>query len=73
MQHGLTYRAPSLKSRLYKYRWLYLFLLPAIIWYVIFAYGPIYGLQIAFKDFKILKPYCSAPVPHGRPRAACWP
>ena len=55
MQHGLTYRAPSLKSRLYKYRWLYLFLLPAIIWYVIFAYGPIYGLQIAFKDFKILK------------------
>lgn len=55
MQHGLTYRAPSLKSRLYKYRWLYFFLLPAIIWYVIFAYGPIYGLQIAFKDFKILK------------------
>lgn len=43
MQHGLTYRAPSLKSRLYKYRWLYLFLLPAIIWYDIFAYGPIYG------------------------------
>ena len=51
----LTYRAPSLRARLYKYRWLYLFLVPAIIWYVIFAYGPIYGLQIAFKDFKILK------------------
>ena len=45
----------SLRSRLIKYRWLYLFLVPAIIWYIIFAYGPIYGLQIAFKDFKILK------------------
>jgi len=55
MQHNLTYRAPSLRSRLYKYRWLYLFLVPAVIWYIIFAYGPIYGLQIAFKDFKILK------------------
>lgn len=61
MQHdltareGLTYKAPGLSVLLYKYRWLYLFLVPAIIWYVIFAYGPIYGLQIAFKDFKILK------------------
>lgn len=30
---------------------LYLFILPAIVWYAIFAYGPLYGLQIAFKDF----------------------
>ena len=30
---------------------MYLFLVPAIIWYIIFAYGPLYGLQIAFKDF----------------------
>lgn len=50
-----AYRPPSLGRRLYKYRWLYLFLVPAIIWYIIFAYGPIYGLQIAFKDFKILR------------------
>lgn len=45
----------SLGERIYQYRFMYLFLLPAIIWYVIFAYGPIYGLQIAFKDFKIAK------------------
>ena len=51
----LKYRKASVWARMYKYRWLYLFLVPAIIWYVIFAYGPIYGLQIAFKDFKILK------------------
>lgn len=51
----LVYRAPCVKARLYRYRWLYLFLVPAILWYIVFAYGPIYGLQIAFKDFKILK------------------
>jgi len=30
---------------------LYLFLIPTVVWYVIFCYGPIYGLQIAFRDF----------------------
>lgn len=30
----------------------YLLLLPAVVYLLIFAYGPMYGLQIAFKDFK---------------------
>ncbi len=30
---------------------LYLFLLPGLLWYLIFTYGPLYGVQIAFKDF----------------------
>ncbi len=30
---------------------LYLMLLLPITWYVIFQYGPMYGIQIAFKDF----------------------
>ena len=30
---------------------MYFFLLPAIVYYIIFHYGPLYGLQIAFKDF----------------------
>ncbi len=30
----------------------YLMLLPAIIYVIIFNYAPLYGLQIAFKDFK---------------------
>ncbi|MGI6652911.1 MAG: ABC transporter permease [Christensenellales bacterium] len=29
----------------------YLLLLPALIWYAVFAYAPIYGIQIAFKNF----------------------
>lgn len=45
----------GLSRRIWKYRWLYVFLIPALIWYIIFAYGPLYGLQIAFRDFKVLK------------------
>lgn len=30
---------------------LYLFLLPTIIWYILFRYLPIYGLKIAFLDY----------------------
>jgi putative aldouronate transport system permease protein len=30
---------------------LYLFLLPALIYFIVFCYWPMYGLQIAFKDF----------------------
>ncbi len=29
----------------------YLLLLPALIWYAVFAYAPMYGIQIAFKNF----------------------
>ena len=34
---------------------LYLFLLPTLIYFAIFHYAPMYGLQIAFKDFKATK------------------
>lgn len=30
----------------------YLFILPAFIWYIVFMYVPIYGLQIAFRDYR---------------------
>ena len=34
-----------------KYYWLYLFVLPALIWYVIFHYIPMGGVVIAFKRY----------------------
>ena len=34
---------------------LYIFLLPATVYLGIFAYGPLYGIQIAFKDFFAFK------------------
>jgi len=38
-------------KRIWKYKAYYAFLLPAVIYVAIFNYGPMYGLQIAFKDF----------------------
>lgn len=32
---------------------LYLFVLPTILYYIIFHYVPIYGVQIAFQDYKV--------------------
>ena len=34
-----------------KYWQLYLLVLPLILFYIIWCYGPLYGIQIAFKDF----------------------
>lgn len=44
-------RKKSVWKRLVQDYQLYLLVLPAVIWYVIFAYVPMYGLQIAFKDY----------------------
>ena len=42
-----------MKRRSMKKGWqLYLLLLPAIIYVMIFSYGPMYGIIIAFKDYK---------------------
>ena len=38
-----------------KNRVLYLFILPAFLYFLIFAYVPMYGVQIAFKDFVATK------------------
>lgn len=43
------------KINMIKRNWLlYFFLIPAVVYIAIFNYAPIYGLQIAFKDFKIM-------------------
>lgn len=42
----------TLGKRIWKYRELYLLLLPALIYVLIFNYGPMYGVQIAFKNYK---------------------
>lgn len=41
----------SLWKRIMQHRTLYLFLAPAIIYLAVFAYTPMYGLQIAFKNY----------------------
>ena len=45
-----------------KYWPLFTLLLPALIYTIIFCYGPMYGIIIAFKDFKP-KLWPRSPVP----------
>lgn len=43
-----------LGRNLWRYRWLYLMLLPGLVYFLVFRYGPLWNAQIAFKDFKPL-------------------
>jgi putative aldouronate transport system permease protein len=37
-----------------RYRWLYLMMIPGILYFLVFRYWPLWNAQIAFKDFKPL-------------------
>ena len=54
-------RRQSLSKRIWKNRWVYLFLLPGIAFVLLFCYGPMYGLVVAFKDYKISKGILGSP------------
>ena len=45
----------SLRKKLYRYRYIYLMLLPVVLYYVIFHYAGIYYSVIAFLDYKPMK------------------
>lgn len=51
-------KSKSLKHTLqkdFKKNWFaYLLVLPVVAWYIVFCYGPMWGVMIAFKDFKPL-------------------
>lgn len=51
MTANIEIQKRSLWTDILKHRTYYLFLLPSIIYIFIFKYIPMYGLQIAFKDF----------------------
>lgn len=40
---------------------LYLLLIPTIIWLLVFLYKPMYGLQIAFKDYSVFRGVAGSP------------
>ena len=60
-----THAADKNWVRLYdhfKREWqIYAMLLPTIIWFLVFLYKPMYGLQIAFKDYSIFKGVVNSP------------
>ncbi|MEH7009914.1 ABC transporter permease subunit [Neobacillus niacini] len=51
----------KIKSNIVRDKYLYLLLIPFIAWYIIFAYKPMWGLQIAFKDYSLFKGIADSP------------
>jgi putative aldouronate transport system permease protein len=52
---------PSNSKKWMKNYQLYLFVLPALIYFIIFHYVPMYGVQIAFKDYMPFKGFLASP------------
>lgn len=48
-------RTKSLGQRIWRERWAYILLVPVVLFFLIFHYFPMYGVQLAFKDFAIRK------------------
>ncbi|WP_274362891.1 ABC transporter permease [Paenibacillus thermotolerans] len=51
----------GLWKQIWRNRLLYALFLPAIAYFILFAYVPFYGLQIAFKDFQVFKGIWESP------------
>lgn len=60
-----TYRNPTvlqtMRADVRRHWSIYVMALPVIAYYLIFHYGPMYGLQIAFKDFSPAKGILGSP------------
>jgi putative aldouronate transport system permease protein len=54
-------RIPKIMEHLKKEWQIYVMLAPTIIWFIVFLYKPMYGLQIAFKDYSIFKGVADSP------------
>ena len=48
-------------KRIHRNWQLYLMLIPVIAFFAIFCYGPMYGITLAFKDYKVLKGIMNSP------------
>ncbi len=55
------YHRKSLFRRIIESWQLYVLMIPALLWLVVFAYYPMYGLVIAFKDFRIREGILASP------------
>lgn len=51
----------GLLDRVWKNRMVYTLLIPGLVWYVIFAYGPMGGLSLAFKEYFATKGILGSP------------
>ncbi|GGE02665.1 ABC transporter permease [Paenibacillus nasutitermitis] len=51
----------SLVKQMNEYKYLYLLVLPLIVYYVVFDYAPMYGIILAFKEFNFAKGIWQSP------------
>ena len=47
--------------KMWNYKWVYLMLLPVIIYFIVFKYVPMYGIVLAFKDYNVFKGIMESP------------
>lgn len=57
----LSVRAKRFGAHMKRFYWLYLFLVPGFLYIYLFKLRPIYGLQIAFKDYNIITGITESP------------
>jgi len=50
-KHVVMKQRPSLIKNIRRYWELYLLILPVLVYFIVFKYIPMYGIQIAFKDY----------------------
>lgn len=54
-------RDVSLRTQINQYKWLYLMLIPGVLYFALFKYLPMYGVTIAFQDFLPFLGYSGSP------------
>ena len=54
-------RMQKLGNSIWQNRWLYVLILPALVYLIIFNYLSMYGVQIAFKDYKAVRGIAGSP------------
>ncbi|MBW7456945.1 ABC transporter permease [Paenibacillus sepulcri] len=50
-----------LGKRIWRHKLFYLFMLPGIVWFFLFSYVPLYGIQVAFRDFNFMGGFTGSP------------
>ena len=58
---GFKLNCQQLKVSLLNHWMLYLLIVPFLLWYIMFMYKPMYGLQLAFKEYDILSSISESP------------
>lgn len=51
----------DLRRQIYRSRYIYTFIIPGLIFFLVFRYAPLYFLQIAFRDFRVTRALGASP------------